>query len=210
MKRTRQEQRAEETKRAILDSAGRLFAEKGFQAVTMREIAKDAGYSHTAIYLYFKDKETLLQQLVIPPLEQLALQFRRLSEQGTDAAETLKAMAESYTRFLLDNRSMADVLFMEKADRVDIPEPELEVNRLRNRLFAELQTAVAAALPELRGEPQKLEAARMYFYYLQGIASTYGRSEEPAGTLLERILPLVRRGTDVLLLGMRAITKEEA
>jgi AcrR family transcriptional regulator len=63
--------RAEETKKAILSVAGKLFAEQGFHAVTMREIAKKAGCSHTTIYIYFTDKETLLYQLSMPPLKEL-------------------------------------------------------------------------------------------------------------------------------------------
>jgi hypothetical protein len=63
--------RAEETKKAILSEAGKLFAEQGFHAVTMREIAKKAGCSHTTIYIYFTDKETLLYQLSMPPLKEL-------------------------------------------------------------------------------------------------------------------------------------------
>ncbi len=65
----KKELRSEETKRMILKAAGKLFSEKGYDAVTMREIAKEAGCSHTTIYLYFKDKETLLHQLSMPTLQ---------------------------------------------------------------------------------------------------------------------------------------------
>lgn len=63
---SKQEQRSEETKRSILAAAGLLFASRGYDSVTMREIAKEAGCSHTTIYIYFKDKEALLQQLSLP------------------------------------------------------------------------------------------------------------------------------------------------
>jgi AcrR family transcriptional regulator len=46
----------------ILDAARALFVTKGIEAVTMREIAKKIGYSPTTIYLYFKDKETLIHE----------------------------------------------------------------------------------------------------------------------------------------------------
>ena len=66
---SKKELRSEETKRMILKAAGKLFSEKGYDAVTMREIAKEAGCSHTTIYLYFNDKETLLHQLSMPTLK---------------------------------------------------------------------------------------------------------------------------------------------
>ncbi|MGZ4113011.1 MAG: TetR/AcrR family transcriptional regulator, partial [Tumebacillaceae bacterium] len=68
---SKKELKSEETKRAIVSAAGQLFADRGYEAVTMREIAKAAGCSHTTIYIYYKDKEALLHQLSMAPLEEL-------------------------------------------------------------------------------------------------------------------------------------------
>lgn len=48
----------------ILAAALDLFAEKGFSATRMEDVASRAGLSKAAIYLYFKDKMALLQALV--------------------------------------------------------------------------------------------------------------------------------------------------
>ena len=47
----------------ILDAARQLFAERGYEAVTMREIGKRIEYSATALYNHFADKETLVREL---------------------------------------------------------------------------------------------------------------------------------------------------
>lgn len=47
----------------ILDAARELFAERGYEAVTMREIGKRIEYSATALYNHFEDKETLVREL---------------------------------------------------------------------------------------------------------------------------------------------------
>jgi AcrR family transcriptional regulator len=47
----------------ILDAARELFVERGYQAVTMREIAKRIEYSATALYNHFEDKEAILREL---------------------------------------------------------------------------------------------------------------------------------------------------
>jgi AcrR family transcriptional regulator len=47
----------------ILDAARELFAEHGYQAVTMREIGKRIQYSATALYHHFEDKEALMREL---------------------------------------------------------------------------------------------------------------------------------------------------
>ena len=48
----------------ILAAALDLFAEKGFSATRMEDVASRAGLSKAAIYLYFKDKMALLKALV--------------------------------------------------------------------------------------------------------------------------------------------------
>jgi AcrR family transcriptional regulator len=48
----------------ILSAALDLFAEKGFSATRMEDVASRAGLSKAAIYLYFNDKMALLQALV--------------------------------------------------------------------------------------------------------------------------------------------------
>jgi AcrR family transcriptional regulator len=47
----------------ILDAARELFAKRGYEAVTMREIARRIEYSATALYSHFADKETLVREL---------------------------------------------------------------------------------------------------------------------------------------------------
>ncbi|WZO97802.1 TetR/AcrR family transcriptional regulator [Isosphaeraceae bacterium EP7] len=48
----------------ILASATRLFAERGFHAVRMEDIATQAGVAKGTLYLFFKDKERLFRAMV--------------------------------------------------------------------------------------------------------------------------------------------------
>jgi TetR/AcrR family acrAB operon transcriptional repressor len=54
---------AEQTRVAILDSAERLFAEKGIAATTLEAISRAAGVTRGAFYWHFKDKAELLDAL---------------------------------------------------------------------------------------------------------------------------------------------------
>jgi AcrR family transcriptional regulator len=47
------------TKQKILDAAGKIFAARGFQAATVREICKEAGVNGAAINYHFRDKKSL-------------------------------------------------------------------------------------------------------------------------------------------------------
>jgi TetR/AcrR family fatty acid metabolism transcriptional regulator len=55
--------KAENTRKRIIDSARKLFAEKGYQKTTVIDISKAAGLSEAALYDYFKGKEDLLHTI---------------------------------------------------------------------------------------------------------------------------------------------------
>ncbi|HPG39726.1 MAG TPA: TetR/AcrR family transcriptional regulator [bacterium] len=51
------------TKKKIFTAAARLFAERGYNAVSMREIAEQSGLSKPMIYYYFGSKEGIYREL---------------------------------------------------------------------------------------------------------------------------------------------------
>jgi TetR/AcrR family transcriptional repressor of nem operon len=53
-----------ENKRTILNAAGRLFRERGFESVTVTDVMKAAGLTHGGFYGYFKSKDDLIAQAV--------------------------------------------------------------------------------------------------------------------------------------------------
>ena len=55
------EPKSARTRSAIIDAALRLFRERGYDATTMRAIAKEAGVSVGNAYYYFDSKEQLIQ-----------------------------------------------------------------------------------------------------------------------------------------------------
>jgi TetR/AcrR family transcriptional repressor of nem operon len=51
-----------ENRRKILEAAGRLFRERGFEAVTVAEVMQAAGLTHGGFYGYFKSKTDLIAE----------------------------------------------------------------------------------------------------------------------------------------------------
>lgn len=64
MKRPKFQRRAEDRPREICAAALAVFAEKGFAAARLDEIARRAGVSKGTLYLYFADKEDLFRAVV--------------------------------------------------------------------------------------------------------------------------------------------------
>ena len=61
-----------ENRRAIVEAAGRLFRQRGFDAVTVAEVMKAAGLTHGAFYGYFTSKEDLIAEALVEALASTA------------------------------------------------------------------------------------------------------------------------------------------
>lgn len=88
-----------EYRKDLLNRAFDLFAQKGFAAVTMREIAQGLGVSTGTLYHYFSSKEALFEQLMQEKADYYILMLTRELE-GT---KTLTEQIDALGRFLQKN-----------------------------------------------------------------------------------------------------------
>src|SRR5215470_5000436 len=107
----RRERERQELRTRILDAARELFAEHGYDAVTMRGIADRIEYSPTAIYFHFKDKEALLRELCDTDFATLARGFQKIA-QIADPIERLRQIGRSYVDFALEFPNHYRLMFM--------------------------------------------------------------------------------------------------
>jgi len=85
----------------ILDVAADLFAERGFEATSIKTLAAEAQVSTSTIYTYFKDKVDLLDQVIEARIEAV---FRHVETGASEISDPLETLIES-TRIL--NRKLA-------------------------------------------------------------------------------------------------------
>jgi AcrR family transcriptional regulator len=107
----RREREKQELRQQILDTARTLFAREGYESVTMRKIADAIEYSPTAIYLYFKDKDQLMNELCRADFLTLAREFQKIA-QVRDPIERLKKTGLSYVEFGLRYPNHYRLMFM--------------------------------------------------------------------------------------------------
>ncbi len=90
---TRRERRKGETRRAIAGTARRLFAERGFEAVTVAEIAVVADVSTKTVFNHFPVKEQIFFEAdpLGWPAPELALRERAAGERPVDAIRRVMA-----------------------------------------------------------------------------------------------------------------------
>jgi len=96
----------------ILDAASELFVRDGYENVSMRRIADKIEYSPTTIYIYFKDKAELLEQVCNETFGRLVQRLSKILEQPGDPVERLKRGLVAYIEFGLANPHHYRATFM--------------------------------------------------------------------------------------------------
>ncbi len=107
----RRERQKAETRQAILDAARELFVSHGIEATTMRAIAVKIGYTPTAIYHHFRDKEALIEELCMADFGALGQAMHKIGR-IEDPVERLRRLGLAYADFALDNPSQYRFMFM--------------------------------------------------------------------------------------------------
>ena len=96
MKRTRNSYNTRERYYAILQAAERLFGEKGYQGVSIDEIARTAGVAKGLINYHFGSKENLLVDVLSKGTTALFAQLDAVTQSHVTAKERIRAAIEIY------------------------------------------------------------------------------------------------------------------
>ena len=95
----RREEEKERRRLEIIEAAEKLYAEKGWDAVTMDQVARTARLSRALLYVYFKDKEDLLFAITGRALEELRHRFEKVVEKHALGIDQVTAIGRAYSLF---------------------------------------------------------------------------------------------------------------
>ncbi len=95
----RKEREKEQRRNEIVDVAEKLFFKKGFDGVSMDDVAKESELAKGTLYLYFKNKESLFFEVVLRGARILNDMFEDGVKKGGNGAEKLYSTGASYYRF---------------------------------------------------------------------------------------------------------------
>lgn len=88
---------------AIRRVAASLFSRFGFEAVTMRSIAKELGWSPMATYKYFENKDAIFMAIREDALHGLAATMQRSALDGGEGLERIYLLSRAYVRYGIEN-----------------------------------------------------------------------------------------------------------
>jgi AcrR family transcriptional regulator len=89
--------------RHIARVAARLFAERGYDATSVREIVEAAGVAKPTLYYYFRSKEGLAQALLTVPLSNLVATLRQIVTAVDDPVRCLEGVIDAQYHFCRDD-----------------------------------------------------------------------------------------------------------
>jgi AcrR family transcriptional regulator len=102
------------TRRALLDTARRLFTRDGFQATRTEEIAEQAGLTRGALYHHFRDKEDLFRAVHEEVVAEVApLLWRRSADRSTSAWVLFRANSEIHLEAASTNESYRQIVLID-------------------------------------------------------------------------------------------------
>ena len=98
-------------RRALLEASLALIDEAGIGALSLREVARKAGVSHSAPYHHFQDRGSLLAAIAEEGFAQLAQEMREARSAAPDPRVRLEACGVAYVRFALRSPARFKLMF---------------------------------------------------------------------------------------------------
>jgi len=114
--RARRQQQKEGLRRAILDAAGGLFLQHGYEGFSLRQVAERIGYSATTIYRYFENKDDLLFAILYDGFLEFGRQLNAAAQSTRDPLKRIEALGRAYVEFGLRNPVHYQLMFMQRSD----------------------------------------------------------------------------------------------
>ncbi|MEU6663675.1 TetR family transcriptional regulator [Streptomyces sp. NPDC046821] len=108
--------KSEQTRALILDTAMRMFRERGYDKTTMRAIAKEAGVSVGNAYYYFGGKEHLIQGFYDQIADEHRTAVRAVLDRETDLEKRLAGVLRSWLDIAEPYHEFAAQFFKTAAD----------------------------------------------------------------------------------------------
>jgi AcrR family transcriptional regulator len=132
--------RGERTRRKLLESAERIFAELGYHDASIVKITEAAGVGQGTFYLYFASKKEIFEQVVLDLNARVRHAMTEAAEQGTTRAERELLGFGAYFRFTAEHPALYRII--RQAEFVSPETMQVHYDRLMRPYAAGLEQAM--------------------------------------------------------------------
>lgn len=154
---------------SIQDAAMKVIARKGMSAATMQEIAEEAGVAKGTIYLYFRDRDELVEKTFETAITQLIEKIESVTRPEAALEENIRAAMSAKLAFFRENRE-----FFRLYMTLRLPEGSAQQQRRHKRNcepqyragIARFSAILSAAMD--RREIRRVDPYRLALFIVEG------------------------------------------
>lgn len=130
----------------ILASATSLFAERGYRAVTIDDIAANLGYTKSVVYYYFKSKNEILWQIISRIFDGFLQKVLAIKELNLPPDDTFARMVKQHALSVMDNPQWTSI-FNKEEPELD-PAQRRQVRRMKRDYDALFESVYEAGVAQ--------------------------------------------------------------
>ena len=185
----------EKRRNDIIDEAERLFFSRGYENVTMDDIARETELARGTLYLYFKNKDDIYIAIAVRGLKILNGLFREGYTKGNNGIAKIKSLLLAIYEFYRQYPGyymMIGNMQSRGFDKKDYPEME-EVERIHGDSFRMVLDAFNKGIGDgtVRGDVDPAKAAFILTASMQSVLNT-----SPADELVEYAVDMMLRSIE--------------
>lgn len=153
---------------SIQDAAMRVIARKGMEATTMQDIAEEAGVAKGTIYLYFRDRDELVDKTFENAIGQLTERIGEALDRGTTVEEKIRGSMNAKFEYFRDHRE-----FFRLYASLRMPEGNSPAAQRKRHCAARYSDTVNRFVGDLaagmdRGEIRRCDPRRLALFIIEG------------------------------------------
>jgi AcrR family transcriptional regulator len=157
-------------RQAILDAAQELFVKDSFANASMRKIAEKIEYSPTTIYLYFKDKRDIFNNLMEDYFSRLKKAMKEVGDINDDLLTRMKKEMKIYITFGLENPNYYRLAFMSTPDIAS--DKFLDKGQTGTEIFQNLRATITECVNQGLFKPMNIDLIQQIIWSMNhGITS---------------------------------------
>jgi AcrR family transcriptional regulator len=169
----------------LTEVAARLFAERGYEGVTLRAIASELGCSPMTPYRYFRDKREIFAAVRSAAHERFAEAQERALASSADPLQRLAALGRAYVRIALEEPRTYRLMF-----ELDQPDPDgfPALRDAEARSWSPLLSVATEVIESglLGGDPETV--AHLFWAGVHGIVSLHLAGKLAMGRTIDDLL----------------------
>ena len=152
----------------IIEAASKVFVQEGYESLSMRRVAQEAGCSQMAMYRHFANKEALTQHICGQLYEGFTAKMNREIDSVTDPWEKLRRFIAALIRFATSYPDHYSLIFLVRHANSD---ENAERERLGREFVEGMHSIVRSVLDETAPDALVRTKLRQMLACLHGTAA---------------------------------------